>query len=97
MSQRAMSIDNISFLSPPMTSPICSNNGNSNNYREEERNKENTHINLAQSRSTQLHDSIENLSPKNDMQHGQEDNGEERIIPWRAHLRKTNSRLSLIG
>ena len=94
MSQRAMSIDNISFLAPPMTSPICSNNSNSN-YRDEERNKENTHNNMTQ--NTQLHDSIENLSPKNDMQHGMEENGEERIIPWRAHLRKTNSRLSLIG
>lgn len=43
-------------------------------------------------RNDMNNESTENLNGK-DQQKDDDDN----IIPWRAHLRKTNSRLSLVG
>lgn len=95
MSKRAMSIDNLSFT-----------------IREEDYiryNKENNHngnFNSHNNSHDQLNKiGIEDTNGKNDMRSPQptdqnsnnNDEDDEQIIPWRAHLRKTNSRLNLIG
>jgi hypothetical protein len=83
--QRAMSIDNISFistsdhdLSSPTSTAIKSNREHLTNG--------NHHHNQS------VNSSMENLS-----KHENSNNNNENIIPWRAQLRKTNSRLSLVG
>ncbi|XP_038107460.1 uncharacterized protein LOC6050775 isoform X3 [Culex quinquefasciatus] len=66
-------------------------NGNGNGSNS----SSNTNINGLSTRS-----SMENLSVvngKNGAGNGDDEDESEQIIPWRAHLRKTNSRLSLIG
>ena len=90
MSQRAMSIDNISFLSPPTSNSFNnSNNINNNNASYDSKNED--YDDLIEN----TNDSLENLNINTDTQRSV--GKEEHIIPWRAHLRKTNSRLSLIG
>lgn len=88
MSQRAMSIDNISFLSPPTSNSLNNNNIN-NNASYDSKNED--YDDLIEN----TNDSLENLNINTDTQRSV--GKEEHIIPWRAHLRKTNSRLSLIG
>lgn len=79
--KRAMSIDNISYISCTVEEKSKDTlNGNGNNGIEEPTNhKDNV-----------KHASTDNLNK-------QSDDEQENIIPWRAHLRKTNSRLSLVG
>lgn len=84
-SQRAQSIDNISFLS-------CTLDDDPH-----ESSKDN--ISIIDKSETNNNISMENLN-KMDNKPKQNNNNEENepnIIPWRAQLRKTNSRLSLIG
>lgn len=88
MSQRAMSIDNISFLSPPTSNSFNNNNMNNNASYDS---KNDDYDDLIEN----TNDSLENLNIKTDIQRSV--GKEEHLIPWRAHLRKTNSRLSLIG
>lgn len=99
--QRAMSIDNISFTptaSMHMNMHMMSSISNGGGGGSQGGDKENTcddnsemgsemggKESRAESRMTTDHGSAENLK--------EDDN----IIPWRAQLRKTNSRLSLIG
>uniref|UniRef100_A0A182FMJ5 ANK_REP_REGION domain-containing protein n=1 Tax=Anopheles albimanus TaxID=7167 RepID=A0A182FMJ5_ANOAL len=44
-----------------------------------------------------LPDAMTPSTPGESVCGNEDDDGSEQIIPWRAHLRKTNSRLSLIG
>lgn len=89
--QRAMSIDNISFTPTAaimnggaLNSILMDSQDKENDNEDQQSNREKD--SRAESRMTNNHDgSMENLK--------EDDN----IIPWRAQLRKTNSRLSLIG
>lgn len=81
--QRAMSIDNISF--------ICSNDDNApstSNATKDNHSNDKTELNN--------NCSMENLN-KYETKRDNVDHEQENIIPWRAQLRKTNSRLSLVG
>jgi hypothetical protein len=85
MSMRAMSIDNISFLSPPMTKTFDyekqTDDGEINGYNNEA-------VEGATSNT------------ENDQTKLREDDNEDEennIIPWKRLLRKTNSRLNLIS
>lgn len=84
MSKRAMSIDNLSFT-----------------IREEDLrfNKENSVSNSKFDSKNCSQEALHKIEHDNrsSMASRQDNDEEERIIPWRAHLRKTNSRLSLIG
>ncbi|XP_058817286.1 uncharacterized protein LOC131680582 isoform X2 [Topomyia yanbarensis] len=133
MSQRAMSIDNISYTSQHEDSvgsrfnkennnnqhtngngvvsngTSGSNNGvhhtNGNSHHSNNSNSSTTNMNGNGSNHQSTRSSMENINSKNDYhQHSSshpngndDDDDSEQIIPWRAHLRKTNSRLSLIG
>lgn len=77
--QRAVSIDNISFMSPCDEFKVTNKENQLSESNYSERNESNNV-------------STENLNVK-ERQKVDDDN----IIPWRAHLRKTNSRLSLVG
>lgn len=82
MSQRAMSIDNISFLSPPMQYD-CDREAETIDQKETyERSETIEYTEIDQTR----------FSP--DVQDNDEENN---IIPWKKLLRKTNSRLNLIS
>lgn len=88
MSQRAMSIDNISFLSPPISKPL--------QYDYDKESDENESKDLIEysdnnDGNTEYEDSA--------IRYNDDDNEEENnnIIPWKKLLRKTNSRLSLIS
>lgn len=83
MSQRAMSIDNISFLSPPMSKPLqydYDKDSDMNDARDNYNDNDNGYTDSEQTR------------------YMDEDNEEDEnnIIPWKKLLRKTNSRLNLI-
>lgn len=100
-----MSIDNISFTPTIASMQQHSSNGmssmsahgyHSQQQQQQQHDKENAcddselgsemgKESRAESRMNNDHGSSENLKE------------DENIIPWRAHLRKTNSRLSLIG
>ncbi|XP_062536879.1 uncharacterized protein LOC134205563 isoform X2 [Armigeres subalbatus] len=126
MSQRAMSIDNISFTSQHEDSVGSRfnkennlnnqhngngshQNGTSNGHHanggsNHSNSSSNTNINGSGSHQHSTRSSMENINNKNDYHHhstnqngNDDDDDSEQIIPWRAHLRKTNSRLSLIG
>ncbi|XP_055526663.1 uncharacterized protein LOC129719188 isoform X1 [Wyeomyia smithii] len=127
MSQRAMSIDNISFTSQQEDSHVGSRFNKENNLNNNQHNGANgansngLHVNGNSNYSNNssianvngnggsnhpsVRGSMENINSKNDYHqnssshtNGNDDDDEsEQIIPWRAHLRKTNSRLSLIG
>ncbi|KAG4074377.1 hypothetical protein HA402_008786 [Bradysia odoriphaga] len=84
--QRAMSIDNISFIS-------CSSSNNGDNAPSTSTaTKDNNH-------STEKIESNNNCSMENlnKYETKRDEQEQENIIPWRAQLRKTNSRLSLVG
>ncbi|XP_058444698.1 uncharacterized protein LOC131426185 isoform X2 [Malaya genurostris] len=126
MSQRAMSIDNISSYTSQHEDSVSSrfnkensqtsngngvSNGNSNGVHHtngnshHSNNSSNTNINGNGSNVQSTRSSMENINSKSDYHHhssshpngNDDDDDSEQIIPWRAHLRKTNSRLSLIG
>lgn len=85
MSQRAMSIDNISFLSPPMSRPLqyeSEKDFGSSDLRDAEEYSRDTAASYADNEPTKYNDD------------GEDD--ENNIIPWKKLLRKTNSRLNLI-
>lgn len=82
MSQRAMSIDNISFLSPVQ---YDFDKDPSDNYETKEISEQNDRTDLNDSEQTRI---------SQDDQEIEEDNN---IIPWKKLLRKTNSRLNLIS
>lgn len=86
MSQRAMSIDNISFLSPPISKPL--------HQCESERDYDSNDLKNCDEYSR------DSSAGYNDNEHTKyNDDGEEdenNIIPWKKLLRKTNSRLNLI-
>ncbi|XP_055682424.1 uncharacterized protein LOC129789571 isoform X3 [Lutzomyia longipalpis] len=81
LAQRAMSIDNISFL--PSAIEDKSNNKENTNGHEE----------TPAVNGNSMNGSVEQNLHKEQVQQDENEN----IIPWRAQLRKTNSRLSLIG
>lgn len=91
--QRAMSIDNISFTpTASMQMNMALMASMSNGFQDKENTCDDSELgsemgkeSRAESRMNNDHGSSENLK--------EDDN----IIPWRAQLRKTNSRLSLIG
>lgn len=82
LAQRAMSIDNISFLPSGTDDKTLSNKENTNGH------EESPAVN-----GTSMNGSVEQNLHKDQAQQDENEN----IIPWRAQLRKTNSRLSLIG
>lgn len=100
--QRAVSIDNISFMSCTIDDKkdnFATLNGSHQNQNNgstiaiEPPPSNTSTLNRSQingNRSTNNHVSTENLNKNSDDE-------QENIIPWRAQLRKTNSRLSLIG
>lgn len=94
MSKRAMSIDNLSFSIREDDMRFNKENNHNGNY--------NSHNNS--------HDQLNNIGiddrdngrnemrpPQTSDQNNNNEDNDEQIIPWRAHLRKTNSRLNLIG
>lgn len=85
--QRAMSIDNISFIS-------CSSSHNDDTPSTSNAAKDN-HSNG----KTELNNnsSMENLNKYEKKRDDDVEHEQENLIPWRAQLRKTNSRLSLVG
>lgn len=139
--QRAVSIDNISFITSAMEdrhhsaskdnnsnfstlnnsnhSSHINHNHNSNNYHnnnnsnhktnnDDNRNNNNSNHNTINQTSTttttttntNTNTNINHNTPINastDNLHKASDDDSDNIIPWRAQLRKTNSRLSLIG
>lgn len=87
-----MSIDNISFLSPPISKPLQYENERETdgNYLKDENDyNENYNDNSGNTESEQTR-----LQMGGDDELGDEENN---IIPWKKLLRKTNSRLSLIS
>lgn len=89
MSQRAMSIDNISFLSPPISKPLQYNDYE----KESESSERGDYMETA-------HNNTLNDGCFADNEHtkfsGDGDMDETNIIPWKKLLRPTNSRLNLI-
>lgn len=77
--KRAMSIDNISFISCAVEENQKESHMNGNGDQHHHHHNE-----------SMKHASTDNLSKQSDEE-------QENIIPWRAQLRKTNSRLSLVG
>lgn len=80
--QRAVSIDNISFIS--CTTSI------------DDKENENGKIESMNS-PTNPDAPMDNQDISQNETANKNENADENIIPWRAQLRKTNSRLSLIG
>ncbi|XP_075158533.1 espin protein forked isoform X2 [Haematobia irritans] len=93
MKNRAVSIDNISMVS--CATEIVSSHGNKENGYLQNGNQQNGH---ADNRSVNGDGAHQQGNGDNQQrQHQQQDEEDnENIIPWRAQLRKTNSRLSLI-
>lgn len=86
-----MSIDNISFLSPPMSKPL---------HYETERDVDGNYSKDENDYNENFNDSPGNTEMEHTRMHmGDDDLGddENNIIPWKKLLRKTNSRLSLIS
>lgn len=79
-----MSIDNISFISCAVEEKANELNNGLTNGNSIENHDIHVHKDLGSAIST---DNI----------YKQSDEEQENIIPWRAQLRKTNSRLSLVG
>lgn len=130
--QRAVSIDNISFVSNAADdrhsntstlakdnnfSALSNHNHNTNNYHHHNHhptknnnnnNNKNNNINnnnnddktVMRNNSSNQQQQQQSNNPINastDNLHKASDDDSDNIIPWRAQLRKTNSRLSLIG
>lgn len=91
MSKRAMSIDNLSFSVRDSIDELRFNkeNNNTSNGQFDSQNSSREQLDIT-------HEEI-NRNGMTPTRQDNENNAEEQIIPWRAHLRKTNSRLSLIG
>ncbi|GAB0094028.1 uncharacterized protein DMENIID0001_092390 [Sergentomyia squamirostris] len=83
LAQRAMSIDNISFVPSGVDEKNLNNKENTNGH------DDNTPIVNGNSMNGSMEQNLHKEPPQQDEN--------ENIIPWRAQLRKTNSRLSLIG
>lgn len=92
MSKRAMSIDNLSFT-------IREEDLRFNRPDDLRFNKENSVTSSKFDSKNCSQEALHKIEHDNrsSMASRQENDEEEHIIPWRAHLRKTNSRLSLIG
>jgi hypothetical protein len=89
MSQRAMSIDNISFLSPPTSN-------HNEQYDDDKAVSEATSDDIKEQRQmTQMNDVERHIAMTKTIMTEDEEN--ENIIPWKKLLRKTNSRLNLIS
>lgn len=89
MSQRAMSIDNISFLSPPMSSQM--------QYDYEKEADFNDMKDDMSEMMPQTNDGYGEQHEQTKYNMEDDENDEENnIIPWKKLLRKTNSRLNLI-
>jgi hypothetical protein len=91
MSQRAMSIDNISFLSPPMSKPLqyeIEKEGDGYDSREADERDEFGDSTAAYGEDEQT---------KFNMNEDDNEDDNNNIIPWKKLLRKTNSRLNLIS
>lgn len=86
MSHRAMSIDNISFLSPPSS--------NSEQYDDDKAVSE-AHSDDNKEQHQQMNDVERHMAMTKTIMTEDEEN--ENIIPWKKLLRKTNSRLNLIS
>lgn len=82
--KRAMSIDNISFISCAVEEKPKENSNGTINGNAGDNHEFVNHKDLSSAAS------VDNLNK-------QSDDEQENIIPWRAQLRKTNSRLSLVG
>lgn len=129
--QRAVSIDNISFVSNAADerhsntstlnkdnnfSALSNHNHNTNNYHHHnhhstKNNNTNTNTNttnnninnnnddktLMRNNNSNQQQSNNPINASTDNLHKASDDDTDNIIPWRAQLRKTNSRLSLIG
>lgn len=87
MSQRAMSIDNISFLSPP----------SSKNEQFQQYNDDDKAVSEATSEDMSEKNEMVQQHIKMTKTIMTEDEENENIIPWKKLLRKTNSRLNLIS
>lgn len=87
--QRAMSIDNISFIS-------CSSSNNGDNAPSTSTPSKDNSNHSADKSELNNNCSMENLN-KYETKRDDGEQEQENIIPWRAQLRKTNSRLSLVG
>lgn len=122
--QRAVSIDNISFITSAMedrhhsaskdsnfstlnnsnhshnyhNSSNTSNNINGNNYHNNNNNHKTNNDDIRNNHNT-INQTNHNtpINASTDNLHKASDDEPDNIIPWRAQLRKTNSRLSLIG
>lgn len=130
--QRAVSIDNISFITSAMEDRHHStakdsnfstlnnsnhsnhshnntshNSNNSNNYHTNHKTNDDMRNNNHSNHNTLTHQNNNTTNPNNnhstpinastDNLHKASDDEPDHIIPWRAQLRKTNSRLSLVG
>jgi hypothetical protein len=81
ISTRSMSIDNLS-----------SHQTDETRMNKENKNQTNGNGSMSTENISKFHQQDEQQEPKQ-----QTDDEDEQIIPWRMHLRKTNSRLSLVG
>lgn len=89
-----MSIDNISFT-PTLHMNMGLSSITNGNYQ----NKENTCDDTGSEAGKDSRADSRMTNNESQLQNGSTENlkEDENIIPWRAQLRKTNSRLSLIG
>ena len=96
--QRAMSIDNISFTPTANMHLNALANGAYQDKENEDNASETGKESRTESRMTNHTDSLATYSAGG-REHTEnlKETDDENIIPWRAQLRKTNSRLSLIG
>lgn len=81
--QRAMSIDNISFLSPPMSKPLQYEYDKDEDYEPRD------------DRDTNSNDGYGDGEQQTKYSMEDENDDENNIIPWKKLLRKTNSRVNL--
>lgn len=91
MSQRAMSIDNISFLSPPISKPLQYDYDKESDETLDSKDMDRIDYN-------DNNDGNTGYDECGAIRYNDDDNEEENnnIIPWKKLLRKTNSRLNLI-
>ncbi|XP_059224242.1 putative uncharacterized protein DDB_G0289263 isoform X2 [Stomoxys calcitrans] len=97
LKNRAMSIDNISMVSCAteiISSHVNKENGFGANGSQQNGHSDNRSVN-GDSPQQNTNESQHQQQPTQQQQQ-QDDEDNENIIPWRAQLRKTNSRLSLI-
>lgn len=95
MSKRAMSIDNLSFSIREDDMRFNKENNHNANY--DSQNNSHEQLNQIAIDDRESNGKNELRSPQTSDQNNNNGDNDEQIIPWRAHLRKTNSRLNLIG